>query len=237
MLMSVRKFLVVIFRFIFHINSFTYFGAKIVVPNGLDWRSRWQIYSGKYELPEITALQILGKPQESFLEIGGGAGIISAIIAETLTPSRHEIYEALDENVSRINQQNFRLSPNIFHSAVVSNDFHSPTIKFFKKKRVFGSGILRAGSGQADELGQTVEVPALRVSNIDIEKFNVILVDVEGAEDLLLPEILPRLRGHLIFEFHPNKCALTLGELIPASYFKKMQYVSGSTFIISVEHD
>ena len=102
---------------------------------------------------------------------------------------------------------------------------------------MFGSGILRADSGQADELGQTVEVPALRVSNIDIEKFNVILVDVEGAEDLLLPEILPRLRGHLIFEFHPDKCALTLGELIPTAYFKKMQYVSGSTFIISVEHD
>lgn len=236
MLMSVIRILTVLLRFIFHISTFTYFGTKIVVPKGLDWRSRWQIYSGKYELPEITALQLLGKPRENFLEIGGGAGIISAIISETLTPNRHEIYEALDENVRRINQQRFKCTPKIFHSAVVSNDFQAPTINFFKKKRVFGSGILRKDIGQSDEFGRSVEVPALQVSEIDIEKFHVILVDVEGAEDLLLPEILPRLRGHLIFEFHPDKCVLSLGELVPAEYFRKMQYVSGSTFIISIDH-
>ena len=235
MLNPIMKILIVVIRFLLHIHSFSYYGTKIVVPRGLDWRSRWQIHSGKYEVPEITALQLLGKPRQNFLEIGGGAGIISTIISNTLTPERHEIYEALDENVHRINQQKFRGIPRIVQSAVVPSDYQELKIKFFKKRRIFGSGILRTKKGSSGSDGYQIEVPAIKLCDIDIEDFDVILVDVEGAEDLLLPELLPRLRGHLIFEFHPDKCTVPFGELVPQDYFKKLQYISGSTFVISAD--
>lgn len=232
MVRAIFKLLGSIFSFLLSRREINYIGTKILVPRGLDWRTRWQIYARKYEIPEIDAIFSQASKGNKFLEIGGGAGIISAIISQQMQPKEHLVYEALQENFDRINEQPLSDATTVMHSAVVPSNFKEQEVVFFRKARIFGSGIFSSSVGGDSSEGWKVSVPAQRVSDIAIEGFDVILVDVEGAEGEIIPEILSRARGKVIFEFHPDKCELSLGELIPADFFARTQYLSGSTFLI-----
>lgn len=189
-----------------------YYGSKILVPSQLDWKTRLQIYSRRYERAEIDAIMKFWQDADSLLEIGGGAGILASVIDIKCKPKRHLIYEAIDTNFARIKSQTLLSSSVVQNFAVVSSSSNQKTLKFRKRERIFGSGFLPEDS-DSEDTDSFIEVPTIGIDEVLKEKFDVILMDIEGYEEVLLPELIKLTKATVIFEFHSDKCKLALSAL------------------------
>jgi FkbM family methyltransferase len=161
-----------------------------------------QIASDDYERPELDAAQGLIRDGDKVLELGTGLGIVSSLISRMAKNVEIRSFEANPallphiENLHRltgitnIDVRNETLEPN-------------PTEKTrtFHVHRYFAEGSIY----QTDHSQSEIDVPVLDI-NTQIHDFQptVLICDIEGAEDIVIPGCdLSAIRA-LVLELHPK---------------------------------
>lgn len=218
------------FQFIFRIKNITYYGADISIPTGIDWKTKLQIYTRRYERAEIEAIMKHWNNSSTLLEIGGGAGILANVIDTNLNPEKHIIYEPIESNFNYIKKQKLLITTEVNNLAVVSSDSSTDSLKFRIRERVFGSGFFSDGINSIDT-DEFIEVPTINLNEVINQNFDVILMDVEGYEEVLLPELASLTKSIIIFEYHHDKCQIKLSELFKACPDYTFTHFQDCTFI------
>lgn len=163
------------------------------------WKHIWR---GDYEAPELLALSALMRPRDRVLELGGGMGLVSGVMAKRNPDARFLSFEAnpgLIDAIAALHRRNGISNVEVVSGILASPD-QGPT-RTFSLHRNFTEGSLQSGR---PSMGQ-VEVPVHDPVPV-FNRFNpdVLLCDIEGAEQDLLP-ILPLggLRA-VVVELHPR---------------------------------
>ena len=227
LILSLIKFTL---QFVIGVRNINYYGALVSVPEGLDWKTRLQIYSRRYERAEIDAIMHYLHDSETLLEIGGGAGILASVIDVNCNPKKHIIYEAIDTNFSRIKDQKLLSSTEVHNFAVVSSSSNEKTLKFRVRDRVFGSGFLSEGTSSVGT-DKFIDVPTIAIDEVLDADYDVVLMDVEGYEEFLLPELASSSNAIIIFEYHNDKCQMALSDLFALCPDYTFTHFSDSTFV------
>jgi FkbM family methyltransferase len=217
-------------EFMLRVGKINYYGAEIVVPSGLDWKTRLQIYSRRYERAEIDAVMQYWGESQTLLEIGGGAGLLASVLDSNCKPSLHVVYEPINFNYDRICAQKLLPSTTVHNYAVVGPDSDDRTLKFRIRERVFGSGFL-ADDAMSIESDKVIEVPTIGIKSVLENDFDIILMDVEGYEEVLLPAIVTLSQSLIIFEYHNDKCSLDLSDLFALCPSYTFTHFTDCTFV------
>ena len=224
-----------VLQFILQRKKIMYFDCQIFIPNGLDYKTKLQLYFRRYERPEIAAILRYGRSGVSVLEIGGGCGVLSKIIDDKLLPTTHVIYEPLPLNVSRIESQELGLNTKVVGKAIASRDQLSQgagQLEFRQRARVFGSGFSQKNRPDTLDDDVFIEVESISVDELESEQFDLIVMDVEGHEDILLPEICSSfINSTVIFEFHSVKSRRSLSAVIRECSHHDIDHFGDSTFV------
>jgi len=209
------------------------FGAKIYVPNNIPLRFKLNIYLSRYERAEITSCLKIDKVKVNrILEIGGGVGILSKILNENFHPLEHKIFEPIATNLQAIKKQKISNNVEIHNSAVVLDE--DLDMVFFQKESVFGSGFIP--NQKERKLGKEKDqIVKTSVSNIDISRYDLIIVDVEGYEEKLLPYISAKAKNSIIiFEYHQTKVTCSLNKFLK-NIKGDVYHYEGNVFMIISE--
>ncbi|WP_333846833.1 FkbM family methyltransferase [Phaeobacter italicus] len=165
-------------------------------------RVRKMLRAGTYEAKEAQAAQQLIKPGDVVMELGGGIGFMSTLVATKTEAASVHSYEAnphLIPYIRRVHAANGVTNAYLTH-AVLAPKAGKQT--FYVRENFLASSL----SAMEDEPHQEeVEVPALDMNAVIAElKPSVLICDIEGAEADLLPQMdLSGLRAVLI-ETHPQ---------------------------------
>ncbi|MRU14955.1 FkbM family methyltransferase [Roseovarius sp. A21] len=160
-----------------------------------------QLLSKKYEVPEIEALLQLLRPNDRVMEVGVGLGVVSGLAAKAQPDARIKCFEANPELIAAIEELH---NVNDIHSVELHNAILVPGVggktRDFHIHQSFAEGSLIA----TDKTLHTVQVPTLSVQET-LENFkpDVLVIDIEGGEAELFPQLnLTGVRA-LILELHP----------------------------------
>ncbi len=166
-------------------------------------RVRKLLRSGAYEAKEAAAAQKLIRKGDVVMELGGGIGFMSTLVA-TKTPARavhaYEANPALIPYIKRVHALNTAQSAKVTHAVLGDEDGTAP---FYVRPNFLASS-LSPMEDDGPEVKQ-VEVPTLDMNRVMAElKPTVLICDIEGAEVDVLPKMdLSSLRAVLI-ETHPQ---------------------------------
>ncbi|WP_039018168.1 FkbM family methyltransferase [Halocynthiibacter namhaensis] len=171
----------------------------------LNERLSEKLDSGGYEAVEARAASTRVKPGDRVLELGGGVGYISSICA-TITDPKNIVTVEANPNTVDVIRHNLDLNGasgvNVIHGAVVGDAQDMDTLLFHIGRAFWSSSIATVGSAQKD----LVEVPALRISDLlNNHKPDVVIMDIEGAEEHLFDQPWPDFVRQVIIELHPKK--------------------------------
>ena len=161
-----------------------------------------ELYLDRYEVPEITALTAMLRPGDRVLEIGAGMGVVSGLAAKAMPDVQIESYEGNPNLITAIKELH-RL--NAIGNITLHNRILVPGPA--EGERVFHLHWSFAESSlvATDETREAVRVPTESLPD-KLARFSphLLVVDIEGGEEELLPDIdLGDLRG-LILELHPK---------------------------------
>lgn len=211
-------------------------GVPFVVPKDLDVQTYKNIYFRRYEREEAFAVrQFLDKGQR-VLEIGGGCGFVTSLIQHEFNPSRHVVVEPLPENCAAIKQQsNFpkkrEFSIELLQSAFVLGKPCGSLVEFHQASRRFGSGLVDERNSRLS--GKVIRVSAISEDSLSLEDFDLVVVDVEGYEEQLIPQMIRMTGAKIIFEYHAAKTGKDLGEIIrELSVPHRFEHIGGATFFL-----
>ena len=176
-------------------------GMSFEVPlKGVDWSSLATYWFDDYEAPEREFCARFIRPTDRVCELGGCLGIVSMIINRRLiSPELHLVVEAnpflipfLEKNRQR-NQGHFR----VLHAAVGDG---SPLSLDVSK------GVLTSTQASGGALARTEKVPGCTLESLCSQNgpFDVLVMDVEGAEQQVLRGEAWRLMRLIIVEWHPT---------------------------------
>ncbi len=160
-----------------------------------------------YEEPELEAASALMQPGDRMLELGTGLGIVSSVLGKqfpdcqivsyeanpVLIPHIHALHQA--NGITNVAVHNRLLEPN---PQVESRPFHIHSY--------FTEGSIK----QTAQSLKAIEVPVEDLNTV-IKKFDptIVMCDVEGAEELVIPQAdLENVRA-LVLEFHPKLLSRT----------------------------
>lgn len=171
-------------------------------PKILDWRSRRALLEDGYELKESVAVLKLIKPGDVVMEVGGGIGYMSSLVATQTKAERVHSIEAnpgLISYIQSVHQAN-NIKNATIENAVLGEESGEAT--FYVRRNFLSSSLdPMDGSGVVEEH----TVPALD-TNETIKRISpsVLICDIEGGEFELIPAMdLSGFRAALI-ELHPQ---------------------------------
>ncbi|KUP92069.1 protein-L-isoaspartate O-methyltransferase [Tritonibacter horizontis] len=161
--------------------------------------------TGGYERSEARAAAMRVRPGHRVLELGSGVGYISSLCAQITDPANIVTVEANPEVLGVIRRNldlNNAAAVTLIHGAVVGRDFAEESVLFRIGRAFWGSSMAEdTASGDA-----VVEVPALSLCELlATHRPNVVIMDIEGAEQYLFDWKWPRHVRQLIMELHPSK--------------------------------
>jgi FkbM family methyltransferase len=166
---------------------------------------RDMIDNGWYEIEEMRAIKNHLRPDDTFLEIGGGLGFIAALSARTIGANRVTTVEANPVMIPIIRQnldENGFGAADVVHRAVVA-DATDETMPFFVPQSFWAASSSTLGM---EGLHRTVSVPTISLDALLNEKQpSVLMVDVEGAEAGFFSSKLPSTLRLIVLELHPDK--------------------------------
>ena len=160
-----------------------------------------QLLSKQYEVPEIEALLKLLRPNDRVMEVGVGLGVVSGLAAKAQPNAEIKCFEANPELIEAIEELH---NVNDIHSIELHNAILVPGVggetRDFHIHQSFAEGSLI----DTDKTSHTVQVPTLSVEKmLDDFKPDVLVIDIEGGEAELLPQLnLLGVRA-LVLELHP----------------------------------
>lgn len=157
---------------------------------------------GVYEQPEILALSGLMRPNDRFLELGAGMGLVSGVAAKRHPKASFISYEAnpaLVPVISALHECN-GIGNVALRSAIVAPTNHGLTRRF-RLHRHFTESSLTATSADEGFVDVPVHDPVTVMNEVQPD---ILLCDIEGGEEELIP-LLPMngLRAAII-ELHPH---------------------------------
>ncbi len=161
-----------------------------------------QIARNDYESPELDAAQGMILDGDRVLELGTGLGIVSGLISRMAHGLKIESFEANPTLLTAIQTLH---SLNGISNVHVRNAMLEPSptqqTRTFHVHKYFAEGSIYA----TDQSQNAIEVPVLDI-NTEIHRFQptVLICDIEGAEDIVIPGCdLSGIRA-LVLELHPK---------------------------------
>jgi len=156
------------------------------------------IYRETHENEERTLLGKHLRAEDTVLEMGGGIGVVSLACAKTCGADRVLTFEP-NEKACSVIRRNFELNgmtPQLEQAAIAT---HDGAMAFHLHDNILSSSVIERDGTSASE------VPCRDVSKVLAEFMpTVIVMDIEGAEEDILPLVAaPTVRGMLV-ELHPH---------------------------------
>ncbi|MQQ07462.1 FkbM family methyltransferase [Epibacterium sp. SM1979] len=166
-------------------------------------RVRASLRNDGYEQKEATAVEKLVKRGDVVMELGGGIGFMSTLVA---TKTRAKSVHAFEANpqlipyIREVHALNKAAKAQVTHAVLGSEEGEAT---FYVRPNFLASS-LSPMEDDTDEVTQ-VQVPALDVNKVIADlKPTVLICDIEGAEVDLLPKMdLSALRA-VVIETHPQ---------------------------------
>lgn len=160
------------------------------------------LWKDDYEAPELLALAGLMRPTDTVLELGAGMGVVSGVMAKRFPQSHFTSYEAnpaLVPVIAALHKQN-GINNVTVRSALVA-PAKTGTTRNFRIHRHFTESSLVAESADQGLVSVAVHDPDRVIAELQPD---LLLCDIEGGEEELIP-LLPMsgLRAAVI-ELHPN---------------------------------
>ena len=183
-------------------GSINYEGINVPLDNDLITDAILDtVWKGVYEKPEILALGGLMRPSDRVLELGTGMGLVSGVMAKRHPQARFVSYEAnptLAPVIAALHQRN-GIGNVALRSAIVA-PLDQGTTRIFRMHRHFTEGSLVAQGADQGVAEVAVHDPAVVIAEVQPD---LLLCDIEGGEEELIP-VLPMhgLRAAVI-ELHP----------------------------------
>lgn len=178
------------------------------------------LYREDYELSERILISKALVPGDRVLEIGAGIGLVSLICARICGPGAVLSYEPNSRAAEAI-RLNFRLNgiePNLRVRAVTSS---GGVTNLFINENIFSSSLFQRDSASVAR----VEADSISCVLGEFEP-NVIVMDAEGIETELLPQVANSAVRKVIVELHPhivgeNAISSVLGSLASGGFMIK----------------
>ena len=177
-------------------------GVSLDVPDALlTPRIHEKLRKGRYEWREARAAQLSIDYGDRVLELGSGVGYIATIAAMLAGPENLLTVEANPDllPVIRANlDTNGCAEAELLHGAVTGAVLEREVAGF---QRAHGFWASSLGDG-----GNSLEVPALNLHNLlERHRPTVVLMDVEGAEQNMFDQLLPKHVRVVTLELHPKR--------------------------------
>lgn len=171
------------------------------------------IFKRNYERDEAKLLRSAVQSGDQVLEIGAGIGFIGLLAARLAGQGRVTSYEA-NPAMQKVIETNCALNPVTpdLRMRAVTRD--GRPLVFHQAENILSSSIVARSDVNTTE----VKVKADAIGKVlDEISPDVVVVDVEGAEADLLPEVIDRAIPRLLVEFHPHIIGVETIEAIKAS--------------------
>ena len=181
-------------------------GLTLDVPDALiNDRIAAKLASGKYEGQEAAAARMRLREGTRVLELGAGIGYIATLCARVAGPANVTTVEANPAMlpVIRANlDRNGAGAVTLLHGAVTGRRDDGDAIAF-DGARTFWAGHIADEESASDRL---VEVPALGLDALlDMARPQLVIMDIEGAEEHLFDAPWPDYVRSVIMELHPGR--------------------------------
>lgn len=202
------------------IHEITLEGLRFDVSN-LSTKVRNRLLSGAYEAHEKQMCRDFLSPDDSVLEVGGAIGFIGLYCQKKLGLRNYCCFEA-NPRTMEILQRNYELNgltPQVWNLALAHADGHVDLevgTDFWENSIV--------SRENADQGKKTVRVPAATLSSIfkmAPHKVNVLILDIEGAEQFIDFSQIPEEINKVIIELHPDVIGQETTYNIVASLIQK----------------
>ncbi|MDX1952009.1 MAG: FkbM family methyltransferase [Verrucomicrobiota bacterium] len=191
------------FKFVLpRVNEITLDGLRLDV-SSLSPKIRNRLRNGLYEIHEKEMCRQYLSSKDAVLEIGGAIGYIGLYCQKHLGITEYACFEA-NPRTTEILKRNYTLNnlrPNVWNMALaqsdgeveleVGSDFWENSI-VYKKNPERGCKTVKVSAGSLETL--------MRVAGI---KPNVLIVDIEGAEQFIDFKAIPEEINKIIIELHP----------------------------------
>lgn len=170
----------------------------------LPLKVRNRLMNGLYESHEKQICQEFLSSNDSVLELGGAIGFIGLFCQKKIGIRRYYTVEA-NPLTATILKRNYELNgfePRVWNLALADAD---GTVELDVGGDFWDNSIMRSEGGS--QAGTTVKVPAASmrtILKIISEPVNVLIVDIEGAEQYLDVRELPEQIDKIIIELHPK---------------------------------
>lgn len=170
---------------------------------GLSPKIRNRLLSGAYEAHEKQMCLDFLEPRDAVLEIGGAIGFIGLLCQKKIGIQQHSIFEA-NPRTCQMLERNFELNgiqPRVWNMALAHADGH---VDLEVGSDFWENSICASCPGEGRK---TVRVPAGTLQTL-LGKAghdpNVLIVDIEGAEQFIAPGHIPERVNKMIIELHPK---------------------------------
>lgn len=164
--------------------------------------------SGRYESAESAALKRHAKAGDRLLDLGAGAGYVSALGAQILGGANVVSVEASSDMIDVLERNlkgNNAKDATVVHGAVVADSHVGDTVEFAMRPAFWASSIATEGVPK----NIVHSMPALRLSDLLAEhRPSILMMDVEGGEVELCQQALPDCVRLLIMEIHTKRYPL-----------------------------
>jgi FkbM family methyltransferase len=157
------------------------------------------LFKGKYEEYECRLVNNNLRPGDRVLEIGCGIGLVSLVATKVVGEGNVFSYEA-NPAMEGLIRDNYRLNgwePNLFMKAITAD---GRRLTFFQQDNVLSSSLI-----DRKMAGREIRIESVAINDAIVRhRPTAIVMDVEGAEEEILPVAdLSGVRA-LILELHPH---------------------------------
>ncbi|WP_233252579.1 FkbM family methyltransferase [Maritimibacter sp. 55A14] len=181
-------------------------GIALEVPDAqLTDALRKAMGAGLYEHVEARAVAQHVRPGDRVLELGAGAGFIAAQIARRAGAAGLLSVEANPAMIPVIKgnlARNGAQAVSLLHGAVVPDGYEGDEIGLHVPAGFWAASL----AAPALKSRRTVQVPALRLGQLlERHRPDVVVMDIEGAEEFLFEQPWPGYLRVLVLELHPRR--------------------------------
>ena len=192
------------FKYVFPKVSQTVQDGIVLDLSQMSLKVRNRILMGIYEAHEKRLCQEFLSPNDAVLEIGGAIGFIGLFCQKRLGIRHYTVVEA-NPNTLQILRRNYQLNglePNAWHLALGPAD---GTLDLQVGTDFWENSIFQqAAPVEASDFVRVPSVCFVVLAGACWEKSNVLIVDVEGAEQFIDLDEIPSDVDKMIMEIHPH---------------------------------
>ena len=196
-------------------------------------RGVWKrVFRGDYEKPEVDAVLALLQPEDRLLELGGGMGLVSGLVAKRFPKLKVETYEANPAMLGVIRELhalNDIRNVNVNGSILVNRDATGDR-EFYLHHSFAQSSMMR----NKDDNQVSIKVPEKDIRQVFSEfRPQVMLCDIEGGEAELFDGLDLAVLRALVIELHPDRIdrlaeARIYDAAIKAGLYPRIELCSGT---------